>query len=218
MPTIAKPRRVPRQNRSLRTVEHILEATRSLLARMPYHEVTTKRIAREPGLSVGVLYAFFPDRASIIDKIARQHISAVRSRVEDEVVKPALWERPLDAVALIGRALEVYVAYLDEHADFRAIEFGRDAKETRNVQDESAMNGITAVLCAFGYIDLRFDTSPESQRKQRVGCEASLALMAYGYRQPTREQREKVTAEAKKMLAEYLGPELRTGRAFSDSN
>lgn len=218
MPTIANARRVPRQDRSLRTVDHILEATRSLLARMPYHQVTTKRIAREPGLSVGALYAFFPDRASIIDKIARRHIIAVRSRVEKEVVDPALRERPPDAVALIRRAFEVYVAYLDEHADFRAIEFGRDAKETRNIQDGSAVNGITAVLCAFCYNGLSFDFSPEGQRKLRVGCEAGLALMSYAYRQPTHEQREKVIAEAKKMLAEYLGRELRTGRDFSDSN
>ena len=211
MPISPKPRRKPRQYRSLETVEHILDAARSLLARLPYHEVTTRRIAAEPGMSVGGLYAYFPDKESIINTISRRHIAALESRVEAEVIRPARRERRergLDAADLFRRALEVYAGYLDTHPDFRSIEFGRDANETRELKGGFAWNGATKILRSFDYGGLGFDASPESRRKLKTACEATLGLMAYAYQQPTREQREQVIAELAKMLARYLGPEL----------
>jgi AcrR family transcriptional regulator len=210
MSITAKPRRRPRQYRSMDTVDRILDAARSLLARVPYQEVNTKRIAAEPGMSVGALYAYFPDKASIVDRISERHIMDVRRRLENEVIRPALRERRekgLDAGELFRRTVELYAAYLEEHPDFRCIELGRDANETRMLKGGFARNGLTELLRNFSYQGV-LDSSYETKRKLRVASEAGEGLAAYAYQQPTREQREQVFAELTKMLVSYLGPEL----------
>src|SRR5664280_3149350 len=88
--SIAANRRQPAQDRSLRTVARILDAASPLLTQMPLEDVTTRRIASEPGLSVGAVYRFFPDMQSLIDAIAVRHVLQFRALVDKEVMRPLL--------------------------------------------------------------------------------------------------------------------------------
>src|SRR5664280_3690382 len=127
--SIAANRRSPLQDRSLRTVARILDAASSLLTQMPLEDVTTRRIASEPGLSVGAVYRFFPDRQSIIDAIAVRHVLQFRALVDKDVMRPLLQQlqhlENFDPTAVLDRMIDAYVLYLDAHPDFRTISFGR---------------------------------------------------------------------------------------------
>jgi AcrR family transcriptional regulator len=202
-------RRHPVQDRSLRSVKRILDAASALLSRMPLDDVTTTHIAAEAGLSVGGLYRFFPDRETIIDAIAGHHILQLCGTVDRDILRPRL--QPLQnpenfpPAAVLDRIIDAYVAYLDAHADFRTISFGRHIT-TSITPGEAARTGLPAILTAFMFERLAFGFTPDLQLTLRMASEAGERLIAYAYEQPTRDARDRVISEVKRMLAGYLFP------------
>lgn len=59
-------RRTPTQERAQATVDAILEATAQLLVEEGMARLSTNRIARRAGVSVGTLYQYFPDKNAIV--------------------------------------------------------------------------------------------------------------------------------------------------------
>ncbi len=207
----ATPARRPRpvQDRSVRTVARILDAASALLSRMPLRDVTTTLIAAEARLSVGALYRFFPDSETIIDAIASNHIIQLRGNVESDVMRPRL--QPLkkpknfELAAVLDPIIDAYVAYLDAHADFRTISFGRHVS-TSITAGGAARTGLSALLTTFTVERLLFRFTPELELTLCVASEAGERLIAYAYEQPAGEDRDRVIAEMKRMMAGYLFP------------
>jgi len=204
---LAKKRRDARQDRSILTVARILDAARRLLTRIPYNEVTTRRIAAEYSISVGGIYRFFPDKDAIIEDIAGRHLSEMRWAVDHDIVRPLRRlrrrEEP-DLAAAVARLFEAYVVQLERRPDFRAIAFGQDARGADNRR--WAGRGLTKLLVEFMKLGEYIDLDPELVRRAKVAGKAGERLIAYAYEQPTDAQREAVLVEAKKMLALYLYP------------
>ena len=65
-------RRTPKQERARATVDAILEATAQLLVAEGTGRVSTNRIAKRAGVSVGTLYQYFPDKNAIIRAVGEQ--------------------------------------------------------------------------------------------------------------------------------------------------
>jgi AcrR family transcriptional regulator len=206
---IAAKRRKPVQDRSLRTVARILDAASSLLTQIPLEDVTTRRIASEAGVSVGALYRFFPDTQTIIDAIAVRHIVQFRALVDGDVMRPLLQQlqndlENFDPAVVLDRMIDAYVLYLDAHPDFRTISFGRHISAATKAREASPRTGLPAMLTTFMVERLGFHFTPELELMLRVVSEAGERLIAHAYEQPTREERDLVIAETKKMLARYL--------------
>jgi len=203
-------RRVPVQERSHQTVQRVLDGASSLLGQMPLEEVTTTRIATEAGLSIGGLYRFFPDKQAIIDAIAVWHVDQFRLSLEQSVLRAL--ERELadlasfDPAALLNDVVDAYVLYLDAHPDFRAISFGRHISAATKEREASPSVGLPALLKNFMLERLGIPNSPELDLMLRVVSEAGERLIAFAYEQPTREERDRVIAEMKRMLSRYLFP------------
>jgi AcrR family transcriptional regulator len=68
-----KPRRIPRQRRSQGTVDAILFAASHILRSAGESAVTTERIARAAGVSIGSLYQYFDDRDAIVAQVRKRH-------------------------------------------------------------------------------------------------------------------------------------------------
>ena len=105
-----RPRKAPRQARSLATVAVILDATALLLVDEGYEQATTNRIAERAGVSIGSLYQYFPNRESVV--------AAVAHRVKAGIAEP-LWRNMAtapepDLRREIARSLRTS---LDGHAD-----------------------------------------------------------------------------------------------------
>jgi len=196
--------------RGLKTCLRILDAASSLLTQMPLDDVTTRRIAAEAGVSIGALYRFFPDKQTIIDGVAVRHVGQFRTSVEAVVIQPLLRElenlATFDPAMVLDSMVDAYVAYLDAHPDFRTISFGRHISAATKEREASPTVGLPALLKNFMLERLGIPNTPELDLMLRVVSEAGERLIAYAYEQPTREQRDQIVAEMKKMLAGYLFP------------
>jgi AcrR family transcriptional regulator len=62
-------RKSPRQSRSTRLVEDILEAAIRVLSREGAQRFTTARVAEAAGVSVGSLYQYFPNKEAILFRL-----------------------------------------------------------------------------------------------------------------------------------------------------
>lgn len=74
-------RRLPRQARAQDTVETIFEAAARILQTEGRAGLNTNRIAEVAGISVGTLYAYFPDKQAILLAMARRENEAVAASV-----------------------------------------------------------------------------------------------------------------------------------------
>jgi AcrR family transcriptional regulator len=74
----SRPRKIPRQARSLATVEVILDAAALLLVDEGYDQATTNRIAERAGVSIGSLYQYFPNREAVVAAVAHRLKANIR--------------------------------------------------------------------------------------------------------------------------------------------
>jgi AcrR family transcriptional regulator len=206
----AASRRTPLQTRSLQMIQRVVDAASSLLCRLPLEDVTTTRIAVEGGLSVGALYRFFPDKQSIVDAVAVRHVDKFRWVLEREVL-PKI-EREMKNLAefqparLLSLVVDAYVVYLDQHPDFRAISFGPHISAATKEHEASPAVGLPALLKNFMLEQFGIPNTAELDLMLRVVTEAGERLIAFAFEQPTREERDRILAEMKRMLSGYLFP------------
>jgi AcrR family transcriptional regulator len=78
----ASSRREPKQQRSRKTVEAVLEAVQRVLKRHGAEAITTNRIAEAAGVSIGSLYQYFPDKQAIFMALHDRHVDGVRHVIE----------------------------------------------------------------------------------------------------------------------------------------
>ena len=81
------PRKSPSQRRSGVTVDVIIEGAIRVLLEDGYGALTTVRVARRAGVSVGSLYQYFPNKQAVVAEIVRRRaaeIIAVVTRVDTD--------------------------------------------------------------------------------------------------------------------------------------
>jgi len=69
-----KYRKKPKQHRSKVTVDALLEATTHILLKGGVEALTTNHVAEMAGVSIGSLYQYFPNKASLIAALIEQHV------------------------------------------------------------------------------------------------------------------------------------------------
>jgi AcrR family transcriptional regulator len=78
----AKPMKQPVQARSMHTVECIYEATIQVLVESGINQLTTTKVADKAGASVGTLYQYFPNKATLLNAVLERHLTKVVCAVE----------------------------------------------------------------------------------------------------------------------------------------
>jgi len=122
-------RRKPKQARSNDLVSAILQAAIQVLAKEGIRRFTTTRVAERAGVSVGSVYQYFPNKASILFRLQSdewQQTSAMLSTILQDFARP-----PLERLRLLVHA---FVRSECEEAEVRkalsdAAPFYRDAPE-----------------------------------------------------------------------------------------
>jgi len=193
-------RRNPLQIRSQETVQRILRAASQLLASTAIEEITTSRIARKAGISVGALYRFFPEKQSIIDAIAVRHVEEFQAEFEGRFATINLHDGP----AFLGAVIDAFVEFLDARPDFRAIAFGPHISASTR-QRQSNPDAVGAGLVRnfmIGRLGMK-DLSSLDLRL-RVAIETGERLFAFAYEQSDTEERAHIISELKKLLSGYL--------------
>lgn len=100
---LENPRKQPVQQRSVATVDAILDATIQVLIRHGKDKLTTTLVAQRAGVSVGTLYQYFPNKRSVLQAALRRKITIVTEAVEAASI--AAHGLPLrDVVAILANA------------------------------------------------------------------------------------------------------------------
>jgi AcrR family transcriptional regulator len=76
------PRKAPRQERSARLVDAILQAAIRVLEREGATAFTTVRVAERAGVSVGSLYQYFPNKESILFRLQQEEWAVTAQLLE----------------------------------------------------------------------------------------------------------------------------------------
>jgi AcrR family transcriptional regulator len=84
------PRKRPRQQRSVATVDAILDATARVLCTTGYDRASTNRIALAAGVSVGSLYQYFPSKEALVAALVERHVAQMTSLVKAKLASVAL--------------------------------------------------------------------------------------------------------------------------------
>lgn len=84
-PASATIRRAPQRRRAERTVERILAVTDAIIAADGVGAVSTNRIARETGMSIGAIYQYFPNKEAIVIALYRQALDNAWSRMQASI-------------------------------------------------------------------------------------------------------------------------------------
>lgn len=83
-----EPVRTPRQLRSQRRVEKILDATKTLILSKGCAHLKMGDIATEAGISAGSIYQYFPNKSAIISALADRYLDANRESVKAALALP----------------------------------------------------------------------------------------------------------------------------------
>jgi AcrR family transcriptional regulator len=74
-------RKKPTQQRALAKIELILEAAIRILDKEGLEALTTNRIAAVAGISIGTLYQYFPDKATIVEVLGQREMKGVTDKI-----------------------------------------------------------------------------------------------------------------------------------------
>lgn len=94
-------RKTPSQSRSREKVRDILEAARYLLATEGLEKLTTNRIARTAGMSVGSLYQYFPNKQAIVHQLYTDWLASVRGLLREYQAGDLAGQTPVGIMQII---------------------------------------------------------------------------------------------------------------------
>src|SRR6478735_3995071 len=80
-------RRVPRQERSRRRVEGILDAAARLVVEHGVEDLTTRDIAEAAGAPVASLYQYFADKEDVLLALAQRDMAEMDTQVADDLAR-----------------------------------------------------------------------------------------------------------------------------------
>lgn len=99
------PRKRPLQERSVATVDAILQAATYILTKRGWAAFTTNEVAQKAGVNIASLYQYFPNKEAIVAELQRRHIQAMRGR----------WPAPSPTPSLESNLRLMLDAVVDEH-------------------------------------------------------------------------------------------------------
>jgi AcrR family transcriptional regulator len=102
------PRKKPRQDRSIATVDAILDATARVLCTTGYDRASTNRIALAAGVSVGSLYQYFPSKEALVAALAARHMSTMSTVVKTKLAEVATAPLPVAVRTIIAAMFEAH--------------------------------------------------------------------------------------------------------------
>jgi len=107
-----EPRRRPRQERAQATVQAILGAAADVIAHEGYAAMTTNKVAKRAGVSIGSLYQYFPNKQAILVSLLEEHLAHVHP-----VIDRSLGELSDPAVPYVEAMHRMFVRLLALHRD-----------------------------------------------------------------------------------------------------
>ncbi len=193
-------RRVPRQQRSQRRVEVILNAAAELVSEMGYEAMTTSLIAERADTSIGSLYQFFPNKDAVLQALAKRYLGDMRL-LTSRLFTPDVEYVPLPV--LVDRTINALVEFENTHPGFTLIFNSAGISEDL----KAAADSITeAMITDFErVISLKAPSIHGNDRRSAAQIAMSIIKGVLPLTMiKNSEQRDRVIIEFKRALLSYL--------------
>ena len=198
---IPRLRRVPRQARSRRSLQRMLDAAEELLTTEGAEALTTTRVAEAAGVSVGSLYQYLPDKGAIVEALAGRYLAEfeglMERLVEEASAAPERWTDP------VGTLIDAFAQRYRERPGYRALWFGRHLTEELRAADREnklvLAAGLRRVMVALGIAP----ADGELEVVARTGVLVADALLQEAFREQPHGDAVQID-EAKRILRVYL--------------
>ncbi|WP_342438515.1 TetR/AcrR family transcriptional regulator [Paenibacillus sp. FSL L8-0436] len=196
--------RTPRQDRSIKTKEAIVQAAMRLFSEKGYHQTNTKQIAAAAGVSTGSFYSYFIDKRAVFIDVLKDYNDTLQARVEAYMSeinfhnpdKHALLTHLVDSLLLshevyIGFNKELSIMYLSDDDITQLMDAQYEAGRIRTLQylqmgkDELKITDLeAAAILVFESINAIVDViafSPHRISIERLKSELVSMLVGYLY-------------------------------------
>lgn len=199
MPASTAPRRLPRQERSRRRVDAILDAAAEIFADRGFDGATTEEIAARAGTSIGSLYQYFPDKQALFQAIAERCMARSRNGLD------ALLAAHVDAPwpVLLDALIDGFVALRQADPGFRATlvnvhMYGSYARADAELRD-ATIRRIQRLIGRYA------PELPAAQRRRMatVIVQVVTGMLVFA---PGGNPDKETVAETKLLLRRYLAP------------
>ncbi len=193
--------RLPKQARSRKRFDRILEAAAALFAEIGYDAVTTDDIAARADTSVGGLYRFFPDKLAIFHALADRYFNQLRELFA-VLHTPETTSMPLDAY--INHLIDAFDQFVVANPGYRSVFVQSRLVSTEILTMDAAFNQEIVQQLA-DFLEVRNPLLEPGQRDliATVSVEVASVLEILSL---TRDHsfRQQVLVETKKLLIAYL--------------
>jgi len=196
LPTQDIKRRKPQQARSLERVNRILDVAEELFIADGYNATTTNAIAARAKVSIGSLYQFFPDKAAIVQALAKRYGDLLRQQLA------AVDGIDLDAYVdlIIDRSEQFFAEYPGYYAIFMQVQGTiQELSEIEEVNDAELIRDLVVSL------KLR-DAGLEDEDYEAIAFVLVKAIGNFLWLSLGREKlfRERLVKETKRLTLSYL--------------
>lgn len=168
-----EPRKQPRQQRSSKVVDRILDAALILTREQGTRAPTTLAIAQHAGLSVGSVYQYFPNKEAILLELARRWLSSFPEVIQKRIDAPRPTNRDEFRREVRKLFIDTSKLYLDNVTLMPVIEAISGNADLRPIQDEYDKD-IIALYAAWLQ---RVNPALEEKTAKRLG----LVMMEVGH-------------------------------------
>ncbi len=204
-------RRIPKQERSRKRYEEILDTAANLFLEKGFDGTTTNEIAARAGISIGSVYQYFDNKKAIVAGLTERYIATL-AKITDQVMAAEVAD-DLPIEVGVGRLLDPIIAFHASHPEFRLLWTGAD----RSPELRYSVRGMDDEVVRRAERLLRSRAPGISNERARLvvgmmhlGLKALLNLIG---RSDDAKFNERATAEVKRMLSVYVDDVIREENA-----
>jgi AcrR family transcriptional regulator len=145
LPTLT-PRKIPRQGRSIATVDAIFEATTQLLLADGLSRLNTSRVARRAGVSVGTLYQYFPNKQALLFAVLERHLAMLAGAIEKACAENPCVTKEMIAETIVKAYLQAKMAQAEISPALYRVALELDVRELIELATRRSARAIEAML------------------------------------------------------------------------
>ncbi len=152
-----KPRKMPRQKRSLATVEAIFQATIQVLQTKGASNLTTTQVAERAGVSVGTMYQYFPHKHALLYALLQKHLQETTVAMESACHRLQGQSLAIVSDGLAAAFFDATISHLEASRALYSITGELDASELVNEITKhfnAAIRRLLASVCDVSFHDL----------------------------------------------------------------
>jgi AcrR family transcriptional regulator len=139
-------RKLPRQGRSIITVDAIFEATIQVLLSNGPTRLNTTRIAHRAGVSVGTLYQYFPNKQALLFAVLERHLATLADALEKASEQNRYTTLERIAAAVVKAYLEARMAQSEVAPALYLVAVELDARALIELATQRSEKAIEAML------------------------------------------------------------------------